>query len=449
MLADLIKQRADSVIIVAAGTSVPDWVQGELQYEVLLPYEAKGLEFQTVVVLDPGKVISQAHTQGDSDKLREAELRTTIDLLKVAMSRATESLVFMDVAASPMVEQASRDLLGQTSSLDCETAFQSILEGPEENEDLEGRVQRLVDQSRTLRDDRPDSAWRRAYHAMELLGDPSRPQGVKSCDVRAAVYREVCDSAIRFLARGEAAHAVLAAAVKAADGLGIELSKTEEVSEPLKSLFASLQRLSMQSTYNDMLLLASVARLGPELRWVETALTAISERLRLVIEEAAADPDCAKRFASGDPVDWLRITGFIDDPTEKLRSLRRKALSTLIDARKVAEAQSVLNAHDLADSEDYELKGRLLELQGNYPEAANAYEKAGNAHAAVLALRHSAQWESAARLRDQIPETEAAQLSWLLDASRLAERRPEGLWESLSSAERERLHQHAPPMARR
>ncbi len=109
----------------------------------------------------------------------------------------------------------------------------------------------------------------------------------------------------------------------------------------------------------------------------------------------------------------------------------------------------MLEAHDVVDSEDFELKGRLLELQEKYPEAAGAYQQAGNARAAVAAWRHAAAWEQAALLSEQLPAEEAAQLSWLLDAAHLAEQRPSGLWETLSTAERVRLQRHFPPFDRR
>lgn len=450
MLLELTSKRIDSVIIVSAGAPVPDWVDDALRQEVLLPHEAKGLEYQTVVVLDPGQVLADLSSRIGFEKLRDAELRSAIDRLRVAMTRATETLVFMDVAAAPDVERLSRDLLGQAASLDSETALQSIFGESDVEQGLEDQVQRLVDQSRTLREQRPDSAWRRAYHAMELLGDPGRPQGVAATDIRAAAYREVCDSAIRFLARGVVDDdSIMAAAEKSANGLGDELGKGEELADLLKGILRLLRTFRQGHSFEAMALLSSVAALGQEISWVQEALTAVSERLRVAIDAAAEDRECAHWFKSASAADWLTITGFIGDPAEKIRSLRRTALRTLIDARDVNEARNVLEAHDVVDSEDFELKGRLLELQEKYPEAAGAYQQAGNARAAVAAWRHAAAWEQAALLGEQLPAEEAAQLSWLIDAAHLAEQRPSGLWETLSTAERVRLQRHFPPFDRR
>lgn len=441
LLRDLVGERSESVLIVAAGDLPPTWLDESLLHEVLLPHEAKGLEYQTVVVLDPGRVLVEVSDRARPKALRDAELRSAIDRLRVAMTRATETLVFLDVAASAEEEQASRMLLGQAESLDGETAIPTIVVDSADDETLDDRVQRLVDQSRNLRDIRPDSAWRRVYHAMELLGDRDRPQGVTSSDIRIATYREVCGSVIRSFAQGEVpTSSKVAVSGRAAQGLGDELGRVE-VTELVDIVIDSVCSIEDDARRHAIRLLEAVCKLGDEAAWVQAALTPITETLRQSLEAAAGDKDLAESFASSQVVSWLAVVGNIGDPNDKVRALRRLALRTLLDSGKVSAARRVCDVHEQTDLVDHFLVGRLLELEGLPLEAADAFVLARDASAAASVLRRAAAWESAAPILDQIPEEEALRLRWLLEATDLAARRPNGLVNSLSPREQQRLRQ--------
>ena len=89
---------------------------------VLTPADAKGLEYQSVCVLDPGRVLARleaatgrmaTHT---SQALQEHEHRTAIDQLRVALSRATETLAFIDVAGDDDAHALSAELLEDATS---------------------------------------------------------------------------------------------------------------------------------------------------------------------------------------------------------------------------------------------------------------------------------------------------------------------------------------------
>ena len=70
-----------------------------------------------ICVLDPGRVLARLEaatgpmTTGTSQALREQEHRTAIDQLRVALSRATETLAFVDVAGDDDAHALSADLL--------------------------------------------------------------------------------------------------------------------------------------------------------------------------------------------------------------------------------------------------------------------------------------------------------------------------------------------------
>ena len=107
----------EGLVVVTVADEKPAWVPERLREMVLTPADAKGLEYQSVCVLDPGRVLARLEaatgsmTTGTSQALREQEHRTAIDQLRVALSRATETLAFVDVAGDDDAHALSADLL--------------------------------------------------------------------------------------------------------------------------------------------------------------------------------------------------------------------------------------------------------------------------------------------------------------------------------------------------
>ena len=52
-------KRRDGVVVLTARNDPPSWVPEGLRDSVLTPAEAKGLEYQSVCLLDPGRLLSQ------------------------------------------------------------------------------------------------------------------------------------------------------------------------------------------------------------------------------------------------------------------------------------------------------------------------------------------------------------------------------------------------------
>jgi hypothetical protein len=444
LLIELATKRLESVLVVFAGETLPDWIGEELRQTILLPHEAKGLEYQTVVVVDPGRLLWEVQTDSGSENLRAVELRTAIDLLRVAMSRATESLIFFDVAASTEQAAESRRLLDRVT-LDGETVFTTLFAADGEEMEPGERVQLLVGQSRSLRDERPDAAWRRAYHAMELLGNPEAPHGVADMAIRAEVHQEVCESAIRLVAKQRYCdQSVIAALKKSAAALATERGLLPRFSKDVDGIIEGLQRLSVSPGTSALKIVRAASYCGEQSAWIQPALACVSESLRAGLDTAAADATSAGSFKSSRVRDWLTVTGHGGDLSVKVHSLRRTALKTLLDAGTVKAADEVHEAHDADTPEDHELTGCLRDMQGRHREAAAAYEQGGNSAAAVAAWRKEADWDQAARLSERIGAEQAAELAWLLEASKLASRRPEGLTQRLSRAEQDRLAKEFP-----
>ena len=86
------------------------------------PADAKALKYQSVCVRDPGRVLARAEaatgpmSTAASQALPEQEHRTAIAQLRVTLSRATETLPFVDVAGDDDAHAQSAELLKDAAS---------------------------------------------------------------------------------------------------------------------------------------------------------------------------------------------------------------------------------------------------------------------------------------------------------------------------------------------
>ena len=81
----------DNLAIVVIDAVVPDWIQGELRSVVLTPQAVKGLEYQSVCVLNPGLALGKMKEPlSEHIESRNLDLhlkRTSMDRFRVALSR--------------------------------------------------------------------------------------------------------------------------------------------------------------------------------------------------------------------------------------------------------------------------------------------------------------------------------------------------------------------------
>ena len=186
---------ADDVVVVSPRNDPPDWVPAELRGMVLSPADAKGLEYQSVCVLDPGRLLSTLALEnmpyGTDADLEQPARRTSIDHLRVTLSRATETLVFVDVEADDGDLNESRELLGDAAPYSADDLLDHLAHS---DASAEERVLARTNDARELIDSAPRRAWQRACQAVRLLGDPDLPNGVSDpCRPRRSPHRPAGD----------------------------------------------------------------------------------------------------------------------------------------------------------------------------------------------------------------------------------------------------------------
>ena len=466
----------DDVVVVSPRNDPPGWVPADLRGVVLTPEETKGLEYQSVCVLDPGRLLLSLRPEnvsyGIDAELDQPARRTAIDHLRVTLSRATETLVFVDVEAGDAELLESRDLLGDAAPYSAEDLLDHLANS---DASAEERVLARTGDARALIDSAPRRAWQRACQAVRLLGDPELPNGVSDPVVRGDARSTLLATAARLLvdgvpegvqrrevvgmalavarmgdASGDAAAARAAADAggeRGAGGGGPGAAAPVVVATHEAIAFRSLEYWSMDRQAPPFDLLESARELdavsGGGGGWLRAALLSAAQALRDGLGASAEDPASASAFAGADVEAWLRLTGYAGDAAARARVLRGKAFDALLkgpgadeprSARRtrLGRAESVLETI----APDPVRLGRLREAQGRTEDAVGAYEDAGRPKDVLRVLRNFGRWERAAELADG--ETRA-DLDWLLELKALVERRPPQQNRRLRNAERDRL----------
>jgi hypothetical protein len=168
---------------------------------ILSPAEAKGLDFHSVCLVNGGSLLRRiVGDRAHSSNHRAADTlakRLAIDQLRVALSRPTERLLWVDTSPDGATVREVSRLLRPTSEIALlpmtAEALRTCLE--EEELEVEERLQRCQRDARQLISVKPDLAWSRAQQAVALLGIPGDLTCVVDPEARQAAHltlSEVC-----------------------------------------------------------------------------------------------------------------------------------------------------------------------------------------------------------------------------------------------------------------
>ena len=361
-----------------------------------------------------------------SQALREHEHRTAIDQLRVALSRATETLAFVDVAGDAEAHALSAELLEDAAPYDADDLVEHFADDVPPDE----RVQARTHDARALIDTAPGRAWQRACQAMRLLGDPQLPNGVSDERVRIESHTTLLATAARLLVDGVPAAVRRDEVVNMAAEAIVLLGRTDHYGRAFEALDAWTQAPQTPP----FALLDATLGLDSDGSWVRQALPPVAQRLRDAVETFADEPAAAGAYA-GDVEGWLQLTGYAGDAAAKARALRCRSVDTLTEAGESLGAAQVLVA---VKPPDLARLGRLREAQGRLEDAAETYEVAEMAADALRNWRAAGKWEQAVRLAEGQVRSD---LEWLVELEAVTRRRPAGQRKRLTAGERERLVQ--------
>lgn len=356
----------ENVQIISLTREVHDWIPDSTRGLVLSPEATKGLEYQHVCILNPGPFLHQLQDdiQVDSDapELKFHACRTAIDRLRVALSRATETLTFVDFAPSAVQRQLSQALLGHVAAFKPDEWIKHLRT---DDTPIDQKVSDWIHQARALIDDKPESAWLRAQQALDLLGDPDLPNGVQDAITRREAQDTVLEIAARFLVEGFP----VAVSFKDADMAAQKVLSTPEYRQSAEA-FRQLQAWSADKGQPPFALLNAAQRLPADTPLVK-ALPHATQRFLHLIEACAKSAREAGHF-SDDAAGWLRLIGFTGHVEDKAWSLRCLAMDASLRDGHAETADKILHTVKRAD---WCRTAHFHEARGHWRNAVELFQR--------------------------------------------------------------------------
>lgn len=383
---------------------------------VLTSQSAKGLDFQTVAVLDVGRQLSrlrelaqEAQTEG-----RFAALwgRTLADHVRVALSRATETLILIDVDA----DQSSRDQVlelcaaAELSELSAEELVTMLRS--DENDPAQLALE-FCEEVEKLLGTQPMRAYRRAKQAVALLGDPKSDDSVQDAALRRQAW--------------------LLRAVAAVDLVRnfkqLRPKPAQSPDELLDDAVTSLRRGERGQDAQALLLIHRIAAAPPSTIVTGEAaeLSSLLAGLEMHVERYARDTLvawCRDLSGAPIPVGAANQRTLVDTVTQLVESVgsRHPDLRQYRERLLLAVASSSMGEGRYADAlgllksalnRDNAMEAVCHEQLGNHSSAARAFELAGDTGGALRNLRRVPDVQGALRLAQRLNHEDLPAIQWL------------------------------------
>lgn len=413
----------------------------EVQGRVMLPAQVKGLDFQTVFVLLPGKALLELEdSKSELSKVHEMGNRRKIDSLCVAISRTSEALVLIDVDEGLADEMAvkcyamTRQFAPTAQPADVSDLIDQFKDTSQSPEEL---ALRRCEEAKRVVHDNPNRAWLCVTQAFRMLGDSDLPNGVSNRTTRNSVCQTLTTIATQIVEANALEGQPERRAAQIKEITEVVGAALEELRAP--TTFDAFSRLiSWRREPNEvskaLALVEQLARLPKEEGWFRPLISLSFSSLRRAIPMAARSEALASRFVG--PVDrWLEAVG--DERAVTIAPvLRETAFRTLLASTDPAMRVHARRIFEMLPPGNTEAEAMLLESEGRFDEASSLFCALGRDSDAYRCLRKDGNWKKAL---DVAPRNERLFLEWLIDVQEISERSLPGLRQWLSSAERAKL----------
>jgi hypothetical protein len=431
----------EGLAIITPGDEIPPYIAPELRDRVLTSFEAKGLDFQSVCVLDAGKLLDrvlQARDRGRGLELEDLSKRLAIDQLRVVLSRPSERIFWLDVNPSDRILDNDRHMLsfhGENAYPVVPDVILKTLE--EETLDVEERVRLCERDARQLLEVRPAMAWSRARQGVALLGERGGKFSVADPAARKSALMTMCQVAFTLAMR----RVPLPSEMGRTD---LFLEAANAAAQASRSDLAELipHIASHERNYGDnkaatlMMLARSLQHHGPSMEpWMLPELQPRAAGWLQFLEDRVDQmPDLIYMVL---PALYGLFTPL--EAEAKQARLRERTLRALLRTEQYGAALEMLRA---APDGDAKLIGQCLEGLRKPEEAAAEYLRAGSLPDALRCYRSIPDFDKALELVDRIGEHPAKEsLLWVRRMRDLAARRPQEFSKVILPAEKKLLEQ--------
>lgn len=428
----------EGMAVIAFDTAV---IPPEARASVLTPADAKGLDFHSVCLINGGALlrrITAPRSAGTADALSR---RLAIDQLRVALSRPTGRLIWVDVAPESSVVEKVSELLraqGETNlpPMTLEALRASLAE---EELEVEERIQRCQADALQLVDVKPDLAWSRAQQAVAMLGSADNPLAVTDQDLRNTTYHTLAEVCFKLAMRGkrlspelghpdlyrQAAEAAMSGRLPDLCFAIREIGQIEKVYGPerVDQIAGAIQSIAVAVDQTPGWLLVEIA----------PRADAWSMELETTMETG---DNAAVAYAILPPFyDLLRLP----DAANRTARLAHRAVRILMRGRKYVQALTILETLP-ANDPTRKLIAECCEEAGNFGRAAAEYIKMGDKEKALRCFRSVPDFAASLALVRELEAHPAREsLEWLAELEVLLNRRPETFNRAMTAPEKKLL----------
>jgi hypothetical protein len=422
----------------------PAFIPEAARGSVLTVSEAKGLDFHSVCVIDAGRHIEritrdQARLRGDSD-IEDLRKRLAIDQLRVALSRATERLLWLDVGPNDQVVRLSLDFLN-SGAMDAQVSScvpAAVLKTLEEEElSAEERVQRCQSDARQFLEVKPEMAWSRAQQAVTLLGAPGSPAAVSDVAAREAAHLTLAEICFALALRDRRLPAELGRPDLFEEAARAAANTRRYGLAAVIRAVGRIHRCTGQDRMNALCDLAQdCARAKDELEpWLLVEIGSKSARWMEDLESALFNGRNAMVLLKLLPPFYEALG--VHDREPRIKRIRQRAIQLFIKEKQYAQA---LGALETLPEPDPNLEAICFEGLNDFRAAAERRLKAGNRKDALRCYRSIPDFEMSLQIAREIDEHPALDaLEWIRKLQNVVEERPDKFTKVVTSAEKKIL----------
>ena len=357
-------------VVITADIQPPDYLPEHTNANILTTAAAKGLEYRHVCIITPGRSICDAAPFQDDHRstLLQLEARNSIDRLRVAISRATQTLVFIELANHPEDTKAAQNILADSSIYQPDELVKYLTSADQAPEDT---IISAYNQATRLLDTAPQRAWALIQQATKLLGIPGSETAVADTEILLDIHTFTVSSALRIIAeehpRQHLFHHITSCAhhalhqLRQSESLNAFDTVAQWLADTSKPPFDALAAVHADPNHNPQII---------------QPLAAQRQTIGEHIDACITNDDLIHHLAQ--PLDdWLNILFPGDDHQPRVNATRVKAVNHALFQRDDTAPPAVLDNIDqlltLAQISDSRVYAHLRQQQRRLPEAAKFF----------------------------------------------------------------------------
>lgn len=436
----------EGLALITLEDKAPAFVPEKARGAVLTVPEAKGLDFHSVCVLDAGlhieRILREDGLHRADSAIEGLRKRLAIDQLRVALSRPTERLFWLDINPTDKIVRQSIAFLngGDVESGVSSCMPAALLKTLEEDElGAEERVQRCRTDALQYLQVKPDIAWSRAQQAITLLGRPGTMAAVTDEAARDAAYLTLVEVCFVLGLRNTR----LAAELGRPDLFVVaQRAAVSARHAGLAAIVDAVGRIQRSPVEHRLQVLVEFAQILPRHRdqiepWLLVEMGAKSQAWIEELESGLFTGHNAAVLIKILPSFYEALE--VPDRLARTVRLQQRAIQLLIKDKRFSTALDALRA---LPERQPKLEAVCHEGMADFRNAAECHLTAGNLKEALQCYRSIPDLEAALKLVAEIGEHPAAgSLQWIVKLQQLVAERPEKFNKVVTPAEKKLLEE--------